>query len=124
MSDSSIHTIAPDGTDERDLSPSSSAGPRERFPAWSPDGGELSFLVHSPDETDIFIYELWVMDALGGNRRRLVPQVGSSGVWSRDGARLAFRLPSGQLAVIKRDGTGLTPVSPIGDEVSSWSWRP
>jgi dipeptidyl aminopeptidase/acylaminoacyl peptidase len=124
MSDSSIHTIAPDGTDERDLSPSPSAGPRERFPAWSPDGGELSFLVHSPDETDIFIYELWVMDALGGNRRRLVPQVGSSGTWSRDGARLAFRLPSGQLAVIKRDGTGLTPVSPIGGEVSSWSWRP
>ena len=38
--------------------------------------------------------------------------------------RLAFRLSSGQLAVIKRDGTGLTPVSPIGAEVSSWDWPP
>jgi dipeptidyl aminopeptidase/acylaminoacyl peptidase len=126
-SDSSIHTIAPDGTDERDLSPLSSGIPRERSPRWSPDGGELSFLVHSPDETDILINELWVMDALGGSRRRLVPQVKGYGrfvPWSRDGARLAFQLPSGQLAVIKRDGTGLTPVSPMGDAVISWDWRP
>jgi hypothetical protein len=33
-------------------------------------------------------------------------------------------LPSGQLTVVKRDGTGLTPVSPMGDRVSSWDWRP
>ena len=125
ISDSSIHTIAPDGTAERDLSSSSSAGPRERWPTWSPDGEELSFFVHTPDEPDIYIQELWVMDALGGNRRRLVPQVGELRVaWSRDGTRLAFRLSSGQLAVIKRDGTGLTPVSPTGDDVSSWDWRP
>jgi Tol biopolymer transport system component len=117
----SIHTIAPDGTDERDLSPPSSAGPQELGFAWSPDGGELSFLVHSPGETDVSIYELWVMDTLGGNRRRLVPQVESYGAWSRDGERLAFLLPPEQLAVIKRDGTGLTP---IGAGVSSWDWRP
>ncbi len=126
-SDSSIHTIAPDGTDDRDLSPSSSADPRERWPRWSPDGKELSFLVHSPDETNTFINELWVMDALGGNRRRMVPQVdvwGTPVPWSRDGTRLAFRFPSGQLAVINRDGTGLTPVSPPGDAVISWDWRP
>jgi Tol biopolymer transport system component len=125
--DSSIHTIAPDGSDERDLSPSSSAGTLERWPAWSPDGRELSFPVNASDETDIFIHELWVMDALGGNRRRLVPQVKSHGrqvPWSRDGARLAFLLPSGQLAVINRDGSGLLPVSPIGAGVSSWDWRP
>jgi Tol biopolymer transport system component len=122
--DSSIHTIAPDGTDERDLSPSSLSGPQEQGFAWSPDGGELSFLVHSPDEAVDSIYELWLMDALGGNRRRLVPQVKSHGAWSRDGARLAFLLPSGQLTVVKRDGTGLTPVSPMGDRVSSWDWRP
>ena len=64
------------------------------------------------------------MDALGGNRRRLVRQVKSywkDVAWSPDGARLAFALPSGQLAVIKRDGTGLTT---IVDGVSSWAWRP
>ncbi len=122
-SDSSIHTIAPDGTDDRDLSPSS-AGPPELVPTWSPDSGELSFLVHSPGETDPLIYELWVVDALGGNRRRLVPQVKSAGAWSRDGSRLAFQMPTGQLAVIESDGTGLTPVSPAGESVYSWSWRP
>jgi Tol biopolymer transport system component len=125
--DSSIHTIAPDGTDERDLSPSPSAGPREHWPVWSPDSEELAFFIHAPDEPDIFIQELWVMDALGGNRRRLVPQVNSwvrEVAWSRDGERLAFRLPSGELAVIQRGGTGLTTVSPIGGQVSSWDWRP
>ena len=125
VSDSSIHTIAPDGTDERDLWPSSS-GPRQRWPVWSPDGTELSFFVAIPG-VDSPRYELWVMDALGGNRRKVAPEVtayGRDAAWSRDGARLAFRLPSGQLAVVQRDGTGLTPASPVGDEVTSWDWRP
>jgi hypothetical protein len=122
-----IHTIAPDGTDERNLSTATSFGAGEQWPDWSPDSEGLSFLIALPSDSNAPLYELWVMDPVGGNRRRLVPEVtgyGKDVAWSRDGSRLAFLLRTGQLAVINRDGTGLTPVTPAGAEVTSWSWRP
>jgi len=129
---SSLHTMGPDGSDKRDLTGVSSAVVELHQPRWSPDGRELSFLVATwSDGTTsgptLATLELWVMPAEGGDRRQLTPlslSFRDQGAWSRDGAGLAFGALSGQLALIQRDGSGLTPVSPLGGNVTSWGWRP
>jgi len=116
-----IHTIRPDGTDDRDLTTPYSSIHRDQSPSWSPDGRQLAFLIPS-GEGDAVTWDIWIMNADGGDRRKLAP--GTFAGWSRDGSRLAFLQPTGELALIRPDGTGLTPVTPVGSQVSSVGWRP
>jgi TolB protein len=60
-------------------------GVDERQPAWSPDGARIAFIPFQSDS-------VFVMDADGGNRERLVAgvQFPNDLVWSPDGSRLLF----------------------------------
>ena len=67
----------------------------DRYPAWSPDGERIAFsarreghVVHNLDIT----YEIYVMDADGGNQQRLTDNRNNDWhpEWSPDGKRIAF----------------------------------
>jgi TolB protein len=62
-------------------------------PAWSPDGSQIAFY----SDRNLFLRELYLMDADGGNLRRLtndaLPQntiFASTPVWSPDGSQIAY----------------------------------
>jgi dipeptidyl aminopeptidase/acylaminoacyl peptidase len=67
---------------------------------WSPDGRKITFCVQ-PDPNQP--YQVWVMDADGGNQRMLYDW-GYEPVWSPDGGRIAFCSERGA----QQAGRGLT----------------
>jgi Tol biopolymer transport system component len=79
------------------------------WPVWSPDGSKIAFFSNKGGKN----FDLWVMDADGGNQRQLthlnypVSQI----VWSPDGTHLAFSLETGlQGAVFQVALDGSKPV--------------
>ena len=82
----------------------------EIFPAWGPDGKKLAFCCRNREH----LFEVYVCDADGSNRRRLTtPPPGSSAAcvgpaWSPDGKRIAYsRMPQGdkgEVRVVSVDG--------------------
>jgi dipeptidyl aminopeptidase/acylaminoacyl peptidase len=88
-------------------------------PRWSPDGRVVAF-ARSGDGDGLYI-----VSALGGRPRLLVPGGAGDLVWSRDGRRLAFSrecdapCDSG-LYVVDRDGSHLQRLLPLSGPVS-WS---
>jgi Tol biopolymer transport system component len=90
---------------------------RDGWPAWSPDGSTIAFSTVRDDcslaTPDAECWrggpedehsDIWLMDADGGNQRRLTPEVSQFVTWSPDGAYL---LVSGHaLFVVRPDGTG------------------
>jgi WD40 repeat protein len=118
-----IHTLAPDGTGERNLTPPE-VPPRDASPGWSPDGGELTFTV-LPELNSGQPPALFVMNRDGGNRIQLAPDALPGATWSPDGAQIAFIGPGG-LTLVRPDGTGLRVlVSTEGTgSITSYAWRP
>ncbi len=82
-----ICIINTDGTGRTQID----ANPADYSPDWSPDGTKIAFTKGNV-EYDFFKYEIFVIDADGGNRTRLtsnfLPDTGP--VWSPDGSKLAF----------------------------------
>lgn len=97
---------------------------------WSPDGRKITFCVQ-PDPNQP--YQVWVMDADGGNQRMLYDW-GYEPVWSPDGGRIAFCSERGaqqagrgltsDIYVMDADGANvkiLTDPGPSDERYPTWS---
>ena len=96
--------------------------------AWSPDGKRFAFahVDSSPGNGTDANAGLWVVDADGRNRRRVVRYaVGSNPAWSPDGRRIAFRRGISDLNVVNADGSGLRRLTRHAENVPrSFAWSP
>jgi Tol biopolymer transport system component len=111
-----IWSIAIDGTDPKQLTDlatndaTDSGYGGDGPPRWSPDGKQIAWW--SKRDGD---FDLWVMDAEGGNARRVLDTPGDESwlAWSPDGTQLAFGSDlhevgkNSSLYVVGIDGTGL-----------------
>ncbi len=121
----------------------------DRSPSWSPDGKQIAFSAqregHFADKWGL-TYEIYVMDADGGNEQRLTENAVYEGQpsWSRDGKRIAFVSDrDGNLEIYVMDADGGNPqnlsnnpdgnygpawlnspfsVSPAGKKSTMWGW--
>lgn len=92
------------------------------FADWSPDGQQIAYMSD---------YQLWVMQADGSAKRRLIEQQARNLAWSPDGQYIAFEsAPSGayedfDIWLVAADGTGLRNLSATPDWVESTPvWSP
>jgi Tol biopolymer transport system component len=112
-----IFVVNPDGTGLQRLSPADDAGDSE--PVWSPDGSRMLFSSND---------DLWVMNADGSSRVRLVDADGvASYRWSPDGGRIAYLRERREgedsffdLWVAASDGTGQERIA-LNATYPSWS---
>lgn len=105
-----IYTIKPDGTDIQTTSSDNHTS--DLFPAWSPDGIIIAFSSNQSGK-----YEIWTMNADGGNRRRLtdLKSLSSMPKWSPDGSKIVFisQVKAGEdvtdmeIFAMNADGSGL-----------------
>ncbi|HET9494274.1 MAG TPA: hypothetical protein VFR15_08595 [Chloroflexia bacterium] len=92
------------GEDNRAVQPlslTSDIGSDSAFPAWSPDGTKIAF--QSKGDGDLF--QVYVMDADGNNKRRLSDGKGFAGLptWSPDGTAIAYVAGDQQTAGSQRE---------------------
>jgi Tol biopolymer transport system component len=132
-STSRIATVNPDGTGFTYLTDPAELAASD--PAWSPDGAKIAYAaLGDPTVSGIRHTDLFVIDANGGNRRRLTNTTGADErmpAWSRDGSRIAFMAgyPYGSLDVIDADGGNrvrlIGPTPAFGwDITSNPDWSP
>lgn len=88
----------------------------DKTPSWSPDGGRIIFVSVTrtepsngmvPPATD---YGIYVMDANGANRSKLLPICPWSLSWSPDGSRIVFTGEYGSVTSMDTDGSNVTAV--------------
>jgi Tol biopolymer transport system component len=97
---------------------------RAEAPAWSPDGSRIAF--HSEQQAGN--WDIYVMDADGGNITRLTTDPATDGFpdWSPDGSKIAFRRIVGgtsQIFVMNANGTGVGQLT-TGRGGSTPAWSP
>ena len=98
-------------------------GDSDRFPTWSPDGTQIAF--QSARDGD---YDIYVMDANGGNVQQLTDDPGRDGLpdWSPDGSRIAFvsdRDGDNEIYVMDVNGGNIQQLTdnPGSDSTPDWS---
>lgn len=101
-----------------------SAGPRDLWTSWSPDGSRIAFASGPGEAADVFL-----MSADGASPTRLTddPANDTQPAWSPDGRRIAFvsnREGTDQLFVMAADGSGQTRIGAAEGEVQTPSWSP
>ena len=88
-----IYVMDADGGNQQNLTNNPSD---DRAPSWSPDGKRIAFMSDRDGHVDAIhglpTYEIYVMDAGGGNQQNLTnnPHYDMSPSWSPDGKRIAF----------------------------------
>ena len=100
------------------------AGPRDGSPAWSPDGARLAFYSERDGNADIY-----VMDADGGNLRRLTADASDEGYpsWSPDGRTITFdsdRAGNFEIFAMNADGGGVRRLTTHPSRDVSATWAP
>lgn len=115
-----IHSIDLQGQDRKELT---STG-FNSWPAYAPDGKSLAF--GSSKEGH---YDIYVMDAAGGNFRRLTtgPGLDMRPAWSPDGRRLSFtsnRDGTYEIYVMQADGRGVQRVTNHAERDDYSAWHP
>ncbi len=88
-------------------------------PAWSPDGRWVAFSSNRAGTFDI-----QVMSRDGTEIRQVTSAPGdeTAPIWSPDGTRIAFE-QAGRLAVVRADGTGLSPITSARGPLNGADWR-
>jgi Tol biopolymer transport system component len=131
----SVYSVEKDGSELRKLADAA------LLPDWSPDGRRIVFqstrdhtaLITADSDTDRYAAELYVIDADGGNQRRLTStrSLDESGPrWSPGGTRIGYTRRGEsfdtRLFQINADGTCTTAINPARDDrwYNLLSWRP
>ena len=118
-----LHTMAPDGSDVRDLTDGTEVSELLLHPPqWSPDGQRLAFAAVTRERVGREAEpSLYTVRADGTEFQRLTAAV-SPPSWSPDGQRLAVARPVGanavELITLRADGTDVRPVTAI----DGWEW--
>ena len=131
-----IYVMDADGGNQRRLTNNPA---KEWDPSWSPDGERIAFVSDRDGHPHFipgwFTYEIYVMDADGGNQRRLTnnPADDRGPSWSPDGKRIVFMsmrdghiidfAPTYEIYVMDVDGGNLQNLTnnPSDDRYPSWS---
>lgn len=99
------------------------SGGLNHLPVWSPDSTQIAFISERDNNQEIY-----VMDADGGNERRLTVNdlYDNNPVWSPDGKRIVFTTSYGgqsDISVVDSDGSNLLRLttSEMIDTAQSWS---
>jgi Tol biopolymer transport system component len=129
ISNVAVLEVAEDNRAGTPLSLTSDIGKDSAFPTWSPDGSKIAF--QSKMEGDLF--QVYVMDADGNNKRRLSTGGGFAGLpaWSPDGSRIAYVSGEQQTAgsqrelfVVPVDGGEPRQLTSLGTSLSNPQWSP
>ncbi len=108
----------------------------EPFATFSPDGTQLLYSQYSNDGMTTSDTSIQIMNADGSGKRTLYHEPGASAFdpnWSPDGSVILFSIgryfrapgiPPSQIATIKPDGTGFTPIVADGANNGFPTWSP
>ncbi len=123
-----IHTVRPDGTDQRLLLDLPGAEGRMD---WSPDGTRIAFAYYSNPAERWHDSDIYVVNVDGSDPRNLTSQPDGQHrepSWSPDGERIAFsgRTEEGAFAihVMDADGRNVEVVEPDEGQASTPEWSP
>jgi Tol biopolymer transport system component/DNA-binding winged helix-turn-helix (wHTH) protein len=86
----------------------------------SPDGSTLLFTSEGGGKGPAD--SLWTLPVLGGSPRRLGNAVSST--WSPDGTKVAYGTASGDICILRRDGSEAHRIASVGGYLKSLAWSP